>query len=318
MRRWTRGLALTLALGCGLEAGAQTIAVVPKGTTHEFWRTVQAGALKAGRELGVEIIWKGPQREDDREQQIQLVEDFVSRKVDGIVLAPLDQRALARPVREARDAGIPTVVFDSDLEGTDHVSFVATDNDRGGALAAEHLGGLLGGRGRVALLRYLQGSASNTRREEGFLRTLRERFPEIELISSNLYAGATVEGAYQQAEGLLNRFPALDGVFCPNAPVTIGMLRALEDAGRAGRVRFVGFDATTRLIEALVEEKIDALVVQDPMAIGEIGVRTLVAHLRGEAVPTRIATPLALVSRENLATPAVRRLLDPDFPPPGD
>src|SRR5216683_8201829 len=147
-----------------------TIAVIPKGTSHEFWKSIHAGSIKAARELStegitVEIIWKGPLREDDREQQIQVVEGFTSQGVDGIVLAPLDSKALVRPVEEAKRLGIPTVVIDSGLESDQVVSFVATDNHKGGELAGEELGRLLGGKGKALLLRYQEGSASTEDRE---------------------------------------------------------------------------------------------------------------------------------------------------------
>src|SRR6516225_2880079 len=109
-----------------------TIAVVPKGTTHEFWKSINAGAVKAQRELTgkgtkVEIIWKGPLRKDDRDQQIQVVENFMARHVSAIVLAPLDSQALVRPVHHAIQAGVPVVIMDSDLKSEEYVSFVATD-----------------------------------------------------------------------------------------------------------------------------------------------------------------------------------------------
>src|SRR3989441_12577088 len=134
-------------------AGAKkklTIAVIPKGTTHEFWKSIHAGSIKAARELSaqgteVELNWKGPLREDDREQQIQVVEGFMSQGVNGIVLAPLDSRALVRPVEEAKRLGIPTVVIDSGLESDQIVSFVATDNHKGGELAGEEVGRVHGG-----------------------------------------------------------------------------------------------------------------------------------------------------------------------------
>src|SRR6266850_4723546 len=148
-----------------------TIAVIPKGTTHEFWKSIHAGSNKAANELSgqgteVEVIWKGPLREDDREQQIQVVEGFTAQGVDGIVLAPLDNRALVRPVEEAKRAGVPTVIIDSALESDAIVSFVATDNRKGGVLAADRLGQLLNGKGKVLVLRYAEGSASTTDREE--------------------------------------------------------------------------------------------------------------------------------------------------------
>ncbi len=125
-----------------------TIAVIPKGTTHEFWKSVHAGAVKASRELDVEIYWQGPIKEDDREEQIKVVDSFKARRVSGIALAPLDEKALRVPVRNAIRAGIPVFVLDSSLDSDDHVSFVSTDNYRGGRVAGDHLADILGGKGR--------------------------------------------------------------------------------------------------------------------------------------------------------------------------
>src|SRR4030095_10612945 len=227
-----------------------TIAVIPKGTTHEFWKSIHAGSNKAAQELTaqgneIEVIWKGPLREDDREQQIQVVEGFTTQGVNGIVLAPLDNRALVRPVTEAQRAGVPTVIIDSGLESDDIVSFVATDNRKGGSLAAERMGQLLNGKGKVLVLRYAEGSASTTEREEGFLETINTKFPEIELVSTDQYAGATRDTAKRASENLLNKFAdVVQGIFTPNESSTAGMLLALQDIGKAGKISFVGFDTS--------------------------------------------------------------------------
>src|ERR1043165_1531424 len=168
-------IALCLSVTFSLQAAPQTytIAVIPKGTTHEFWKSINAGAIKAERELAdqgtkVNIIWKGPLREDDRDQQIQVVEGFTSRHVDAIVLAPLDSQALVKPVHNAIAAKVPVVIMDSGLKSDRYVSFVATDNYKGGKLAGEQMGKLLGGKGNVILLRYAVGSASTEAPEAGF------------------------------------------------------------------------------------------------------------------------------------------------------
>src|SRR6266550_3009069 len=175
-----------------------TIAVIPKGTTHEFWQAIHAGTIKAQQELArqgtkVEVIWKGPLREDDRDQQIQVVENFMARRVSAIVLAPLDSQALVKPVENAVSAGVPVVVMDSDLKSDKYVSFVATDNYKGGQLAGEEMGRQLGGKGNVILLRYAVGSASTEAREAGFLEALKRKYPEVKIISSDQHAGATRE-----------------------------------------------------------------------------------------------------------------------------
>lgn len=289
------------------------IAVIPKGTTHEFWKSIHAGAVKASRELGVEIIWKGPQKEDDRAQQIMVVEDFINRGVNGIVLAPLDDRALCRPVQDAVMENIPVVIIDSALQGEDYISFVATDNTKGGVIAAKRMGELLEGKGNIFLIRYQEGSASTTKRENGFLDTITSEFPDISLLVQDQYTGATTETAYQLAENLLGRFPEVDGIFCPNESSTFGTLRALQESGLAGRVKFVGFDSSPKLIQALQDGHIHGLVLQDPMKMGYLGVKQMTLHLEGQKIENRIDTGVYLATRENMEDPEIKSLLEPDF-----
>ena len=322
-----RGLmALTLSLtmaACGGGSGGTTadgslhLAVIPKGTTHEFWKSIHAGAIKAQREyeaqgVAVRLTWKGPIREDDREQQIQVVEGFLSQGVNGIVLAPLDASALVRPVQEAKRAGIPTVVIDSALASGDAVSFVATDNEKGGALAADRLGQLLQGKGRVLVLRYQEGSASTEAREKGFLDRLASQYPDIQIVSADQFAGPTRDTAKRASENLLNRFGGqVDGIFTPNESSTAGMLLALQDVGKAGQVRFVGFDSSEAFITAIRNKQLDGVVLQNPFEMGYQGVRTMVAHLKGEAIQPRVDTGVTIVTPDNLDTDASKALLNP-------
>jgi ribose transport system substrate-binding protein len=314
-------LAATLCIaGCGKAgsgASGLTIAVIPKGTTHEFWKSIHAGAVQASQELAaqgqpVTIIWKGPLREDDREQQVQVVEGFSSQGVQGIVLAPLDDRALVRPVEEARRAGIPTVIIDSDLQTDSTVSFVATDNYKGGQMAADRLGTLLGGKGGVLLLRYAEGSASTTARERGFLEQLKAKYPGIRVLSADQYAGPTRETAKRASENLLNRFSGgLQGIFTVNESSSIGMLLALQDIGLAGKVRFVGFDATGILLDAIRAGQLDGIVVQNPMRMGYLGVKTMADYLRGKPVERRIDTGVILVTPANIDSTGTQEVIHP-------
>jgi ribose transport system substrate-binding protein len=313
--------ALLFALGCGGRpetGGGVTVAVIPKGTSHVFWQSVHAGAVKAARELGVNIVWRGPLREDDRDSQVSEVEGFISRGVSGIVLAPLDETALVAPVQSAARSKIPVVIIDSGLKGQDYVSFVATDNDKGGRLGGTHLASVLNGKGKVVLLRYTEGSDSTTRREQGFLEAMKEH-PGIEVVSSNQYAGTDVEGAYKKSESLLSVYKtpqgglAVDGIFCPNESSTFGMLRVLQDNGWAGKVRFVGFDAADSLVKGLREGHIDGLVLQDPVRMGYLGVKTMVAHIKGQPIEKRIDTGVQIVTRGNMDEPAMKELLQPDL-----
>jgi ribose transport system substrate-binding protein len=296
-------------------AGAKpkTFAVIPKGTTHEYWKSVHAGAAKAARELGVEIVWKGPVREDDRDEQIKVVETFLARGVDGIVLAPLDDRALTPVLKDAAARNVPVLIIDSAVQWDGYVSYVATDNAKAGGLAASRLGALLGGKGDVLVMRYQTGSASTTERETGFLSTLQREFPAIKVVSSNQYGGATTESAFAAGENLLSTHKEVQGIFCPNESTTFGMLRALGAAGRAGKVRFFGFDASPKLVEALQQGEIDGLVVQNPLRMGETAVHSLVQHAAKKRVEKRVDTGAVLVTRDNMNEPAVKALLSPDL-----
>jgi len=307
---------LLTVLACA-QLSAYEIAVVPKGTTHEYWKSIYAGAIKAERELNaagvpVHILWKGPLREDDRDQQVQVVENFIGRQVSGIVLAPLDDRALVAPVEEAVAAGIPVVIIDSALKSAKIASFVATDNREGGRLAARRLGELLGGKGNVAMLRYAVGSASTEEREAGFLEVMNREFPGIHLVSTDQHAGATRDTAKTSSENLLERYGAqLNGIFASNESAASGMLLALRDAGLNGRVKFVGFDSGDILNPGLKAGDLQGLVVQNPLRMGYLGVKTLVEVLQGRKVAGAVDTGVGLVTPENMNTPAMVELLNP-------
>jgi ribose transport system substrate-binding protein len=295
-----------------------TIAVIPKGTTHEFWKSINAGAFKARDELAaqgvkVDVIWKGPLKEDDRDQQIQTIENFTARRVNGIVLAPLDSQAMVRPVNNAIRAKVPVVIFDSGLKSENYVSFVATDNYKGGVMAGQHMGKLLEGKGNVILLRYAVGSASTEEREAGFVDTLKKEFPQIKLISGDQYAGPTRETAYQASQNLLNRFGRdVNGVFAPCEPPTIAMTKALRDIGKAGgKVKMIGFDAGSQSVADMKRGDVQGLVVQNPVFMGYKGVMTMVEHLQGKPVQKRIDTGVMIVTPENMEQPEARELLYP-------
>jgi ribose transport system substrate-binding protein len=306
------------------EAGANSattgkrlkIAVIPKGTTHEFWKSVHAGAVKASKELDVDIVWKGPLKEDDLKNQIDVVNTFVAQGVSGIVVAPLNDSALRAPVKDAVQKHIPVVVFDSDLQGDDHVSFVATDNQAAGKIAGDAMAKALDGKGNLIVLRYQEGSASTQNREKGFLDAVKAK-PELKIVTDNQYGGATTESAFQKSESLLiahkAQTGAVQGVFTPNESTTFGMLQALKKSGVNKKVKFFGFDSSDKLIAALKDGDIDGLVVQNPLNMGYLAVKTMAEHLRGKPVEKRIDTGARLVDKSNLDDPAVKEIVQPDL-----
>ena len=294
-------------------AGDKTlrIAVIPKGTTHLHWRSVEAGAKKAAQEKGAEVIWKGPLTENDVAQQIGLVEQFTQEGVDGIAVAPLDATQLQRPIRQAAARGIPVVVFDSSVNGQvgkDFISYVATDNKRGGVLGGEELARLMKGKGKVVMTKYNVGSASTEQREAGFLEVM-AKHPGLQIIDQTRYAGATVGEAQRNAENMIDKLREADGIFCSNESSTQGMLNVLKANGLTGKKVFVGFDASPALVSALKAGDVQALVAQNPTHMGYETVRVMVAHLRGEKYEQHVDTGCGLVTKQSLDTPEIKRML---------
>ena len=283
------------------------IAVIPKGTTHIFWQSLKAGAEAAGKEYNCDIRWNGPEREGDREREIQIVEDFIVQKVDGVVLAPLDRQALAPSVDKLAALKIPCVIVDSDVATSNRVCFAATDNYKGGVLAGERMGKILNGKGNVMILMYEPGSASTTERENGFIDTIQKEFPDIKIVDKK-YGQDTVETALQAAEDLLTRNQDVQGFFACNESTAVGTLQAVLSQKR-NEIKIVGFDGSKALLDGLRAGQIDSLAVQNPYKMGYEGVKAVVMAIKGQPVEKRIDTGVALITRENLDDPATKELL---------
>lgn len=288
------------------------IGVVLQGSLHQYWKFVQAGAKKAVADLmaagtQIDLVCSSPLREDDRSEQKEIVERLV-REVDGIVLAPFDSHFLAETVDRTADKGIGFVVIDSFLQSSSIASFISTDNRAGGALAADRMGRLLNRGGKVLLMRYQKDVASTEAREGGFADRL-STYPGIELVRSEEYAGATRDAAKAVGEVLLRKHVDLSGVFTANESSTAGMLMALQSAQRAGKMTFVGFDASDLYLDMMRYGKIHGLVVQNPFLMGELGVRTLADHLLGKMVQKRIDIKPILLTKDNIDAPEVANLL---------
>jgi ribose transport system substrate-binding protein len=310
-------VALLLIAAAAAYAQPYQIAVIPKGTSNDYWKVVHAGALKAQQELkseGVEVklIWEGPATEDQIDRQQQIVREMIAKHVSGIVISPGDVRALVGPVEAAVQAGIPVVVIDSGLQSVKQLSFVATDNYKGGVLGARQIGKVLEGKGKVILFRARKGAAGAEARETGFLDAIKNQYPGIQVISSDQYAGGTYDSATKSATELLNRLGAeANGVFASNETAAVGMLAALRTTGLVKKIKFVGFDANVRTLEALKAGEMQGFVVQDPMKMGYLGVKLIVDHLKGREVDREVDTGCVMVTADNLEKPAIADLVNP-------
>ncbi|MFA6294481.1 MAG: substrate-binding domain-containing protein [Victivallales bacterium] len=296
-----------IMLSSGAIAQDKSIAVIPKGTTHIFWQSVKRGAEAAGKEFGYKILWNGPERETDRERQIQIIEDFVQQKAAGFVLAPLDKKAIVPSVEKLDLKKIPCAIIDSGIDTDKYLTFAATDNYQGGAIAARRMGEILGGKGKIVVVKYVAGSGSTTDRENGFIDTVKKEFPNIKIMDAK-YGQDTVETALQTTEDILTKNPDLQGLYACNASTSVGALQALQSQGRK-EVKMVGFDAESALVKGLKGGQIDSLVVQNPYKMGYDGVKAVAMSLKGEKVEKKIDTGVKLVTKANMDEPDIKALL---------
>lgn len=304
---------LVFLIGAGVSCqrrDRKVIAVVPKGQAHIFWQSVHAGAQAAGREFGVEILWNAPATETEYSKQIEIVESFIARRVDGIVLAPTERVALVGVIDRARREGIPVTIFDSGADTENYVSFVATDNFAGGQMAAQRLGKLLNGAGKVAVIAVVPGSASTTERERGFQETIQKEFPGVK-IAAMQYGMSDRARSLAVSEDILTAHPDLAGIFASNESSTVGAAQALKSRGLNGKVKLVGFDSSPSLVDDLRGGTIDSLVVQNPYKMGYEAVKSVVEHLNQKTPAKRIDSGANLILRDNMDTPEMQKLLNP-------
>lgn len=300
---------LALLPGCA-RSHKKVIGVVPKGLAHLFWQSIHAGAAAAGEEYGVDIQWNGPSLETEYSRQIQIIDAMIARRVDALAIAAADQNALIQVMDRAMSQGIPVTIFDSGLSSTNYTSFVATNNYAAGELAARKLGQLLNGKGKIAVLMHVPGSASTLDRERAFDSVMAREFSGITIVARE-FGQSDRARAMAAAEDMFTARPDLDAIFASAEPSTVGASQAVKARGLAGKIKFVGFDSSESLIEDLRAGIISALVVQDPFKIGHEAVRTLVEKLNGKTPPKRIDCDAVVVTAADLDRPEIKTLLRP-------
>ena len=298
-----------LLAGCNREH-KKVIAVIPKGNADLFWQSVHAGAVKAGREASVDILWNGPANESDYTSQLQIVEAMINKHVDAIALAPSDRQAMVRVVERAANEKVPMIIFDSGVDTEQFVSQIATDNYKAGQMAGDRMGKILGGKGNVVIVAVKPGAASTEAREKGFEDTIHQQFPGIKILDKR-YGQAVVATSLTVAENMLTAHPDLDGIFASNESGTIGSAQALRS--RHGKVKLVGFDWSPALLDDLSSGLIDSLVIQNPFEMGYQAITTAIKHLDGQPVTKIVDMAPRLIDRQNLNDPDVQTQLHPDL-----
>jgi ribose transport system substrate-binding protein len=287
------------------------IAVICKGSQHEFWKTVEQGAMDAGEELGVHVTFEAPEDESQIDEQIKMVEKAIENKADAIVLAPLDTKKLNEVVDEAEDAGIPVLTLDSDVTTGSRVATIGTDNKSAGAIAARSAYQLMEGKGKIAVISFVKGAQTAIERYEGFMDEIKSTAGNgIDMVGVS-YCDGDSDKAKEQTLKYLEKYPDIKCIYGTNEGATVGACEAVKELGRQNAVSVIGFDSSDEEISYLEEGILNGMMVQNPYNMGYLGVRNLNKTLNGEEIENKIDTGVTYVDSSNLEDEDTQWLLYP-------
>jgi ribose transport system substrate-binding protein len=307
-RRALAGAALAaVASGC-TRRGRKLIGVIPKATSHLFFVSIHKGVDSAAHDFGVDVLWNGPNEETDHGRQIQILDSMLARGVDALAISATDERALAAPVAKAIARGIPVTVFDSGVNGSGFVSFIATDNYGAGCIAARRVASLIGNKGDVAMVMHKPGGTSTVLREQGFEATMKSEFPRIR-IAARQYGMSDEARSLAAAENILSANPGLNAMFSSSEPSSLGAIQALRSRSLGGKVHLVTFDTSKAHVQALRDGIIDVMLVQDAFQIGYRAVESLAEKLAGKTPESRVDLPVRQIVRADVDRPEIVSLL---------
>ncbi|MFR9729318.1 substrate-binding domain-containing protein [Saccharopolyspora sp. MS10] len=300
------------------EGGAVRLAVIPKAIGFDFWEQVRVGAeCAATKHPNVSVHWDGVTSEDDVSGQQSLLQDSLAQGVQGLVFAATDAKALAEVTRTAREQGTTVVNMDSGTTPQPpEVPVYATDNVAAAEQGTELLAEQLGGRGEVAFIEFLPGTSTNETRAEGFERGLANN-PGLRLVARQS-SNSDYNTALQVTQDILTANPGLDGIYAGNEPSVLGAAEAVRQAGKQGQIKIIGWDTSEGQIDSLRDGVITGLIAQNPFKMGFASVDAAITEIRGERRERpNTNTGSAVVTRENLDSPEIQKLLNPscDDPP---
>lgn len=278
------------------------LTVIAKGINNPFWQSVKRGALDAGKRLQATIQWSesSPLGQSDHDgSQLKLLTAAIEHKADGILLAPCNRNILAAAINQTLATHTPLVLCDTEGDSQHRIPVVATDNQKGGAIAAARLGAIAGAVGTVGVVPVQPNSLATQARELGFEEGLHQKFPTVKVVKSR-YGYSDLRKSQSATEAMLQAHPEISAVFCPTEATTRGVLEALRKHNLAGKVKLVGFGSPEVMGSNLKNNAIDALLVQNPYQIGFKGIEALVQRKDGVPVPTTIDSGVAVVTKDNL------------------
>lgn len=303
-------ISISVALASAPAAYAQDeiyIPMISKGFQHQFWQAVKDGADQAAEEFGVRITFEGPDNETMVDRQIDMLAAALANNPSAIGFAALDSQAAIPLLRQAADADIPIIAFDSGVDSDIPMATATTDNVAAAALAADKMAEFLSGEGTVAVVAHDQTSRTGIDRRDGFLNRIESEYPNIEVVSVQYGAGDQLQST-EVAKAILTANPGLGGMFGTNEGSAIGIVNAVREMGAEG-VTVIGYDSGKAQTDAIREGLMAGAITQNPVGIGYETVKAAVAAMNGEELPEIIDTGFYYYDQSNIDDPEIQAVL---------
>lgn len=299
--------ALALCAGMATAQDKLYIPLISKGFQHQFWQAVKAGADKAAADLGVEVSFEGPDTEAQVDKQMDMLAAALAKKPAAIGFAALDSQAAIPLLRQAQEAGIPVIAFDSGVDSDIPVATASTDNLAAAGLAADKMAELIGGSGKVALVVHDQTSRTGVDRRDGFVNRVKDSHPGIEIVDIQ-YGGGDQLQSTEITKAILTAHPDLKGIFGANEGSALGVVNAIRETGR-NDVVVIGYDSGAAQKQAIMDGIMAGAITQNPVGIGYETVKAAVAASKGEAVTANIDTGFFWYDKTNMTAPEIAAVL---------
>jgi ribose transport system substrate-binding protein len=289
-------------------AAKMYIPLISKGFQHQFWQAVKQGAEKAAKEFNVDITFEGPETESQVDKQIEMLQAALGKKPAALAFAALDSKAATPLLQKAKDAKIPVVGFDSGVDSDIPVTTAATNNIAAAALAADKMAALIGSEGEIALVVHDQTSRTGIDRRDGFTKQIKDKYPKIKIVDTQ-YGGGDQLKSTDLAKAIMQAHPNLKGIFGANEGSAIGVLNAVTELKKDGKIIVIGYDSGKQQIDAVRSGKMAGAITQDPIGIGYWSVKAAVMAVKGEKVEKNIDTGFHWYDKTNLDSDQIKPLL---------
>jgi ribose transport system substrate-binding protein len=283
------------------------IPLISKGFQHQFWQAVKAGADQAAAEFGVEVTFEGPDTEAQVDKQMDMLAAALAKKPAAVGFAALDSQAATPLLRQAQEAGIPIIAFDSGVDSDIPATTVTTNNLAAASLAADKMAELIGGSGKVALVVHDQTSRTGIDRRDGFVNRVAEAYPGIEIVDIQYGAGDQLQST-EITKAILTAHPDIKGIFGANEGSAIGVLNAIKETGTTG-VIVIGYDSGKLQKDAVRSGEMAGAITQSPVGIGYETVKAAIAAINGETLPATIDSGFAWYDATNIDAPEIAAVL---------